>query len=107
MEVKKRLSGSIHDTAVFLQKEQLTDRKLWKRFVDQFRNGIDGENRGWRGEYWGKMLRGAVLVYQYTRDEELYAVLTETVRDMLTAVEPDGRVSSYSREREFDGWDLW
>ena len=107
MEVKKRLSGSIHDTAVFLQKEQLTDRKLWKRFVDQFRNGIDGENRGWRGEYWGKMIRGAVLVYQYTGDGELYESLTETVRDMLTAAEPDGRVSSYSREREFDGWDLW
>jgi len=107
MEVRKRMTGAIHETAMFLQKEQLTDRKLWKRFVDQFRNGIDGKNRGWRGEYWGKMIRGGVLVYEYTRDAELYDVLTETVRDMLTVAEPDGRVSSYSRETEFDGWDLW
>ena len=107
MENRKNLSGAIHNTAMFLQKEQLTDRTLWARFVDQFRQGIDGENRGWRGEYWGKMMRGGVLVYEYTRDETLYAVLTETVRDMLTVMEPDGRVSAYSRETELDGWDLW
>ena len=103
----KILTGAIHDTAMFLQKEQLSDTRQWKRFVDQFRDGIDGQNRGWRGEYWGKMMRGGVLIWEYTRDETLLAVLTGTVRDMLTVAEADGRVSSYSRETEFDGWDLW
>ena len=103
----KTLTGSINDAAVFLRNEQLTDSVLWKRFVDQFRNGIDGENRGWRGEYWGKMLRGGVLVYELTGDTELYRVLTQTVLDILTVMEQDGRVSSYAREKEFDGWDLW
>ena len=107
MDNKKTLTGAIHNAAMFLQKEQLLDSMLWKRFVDQFRSGIDGENRGWRGEYWGKMIRGGALVYEYTRDERLHDTLTETVRDMLTVAEPDGRVSSYSRETEFDAWDLW
>ena len=107
LQCEKQLSGCIHKAADFLQKEQLTDRTLWARFVDQFRDGIDGENRGWRGEYWGKMMRGGVLTWEYTRDDTLYAVLTETVRDMLTVAEADGRVSSYSRDTEFDAWDLW
>lgn len=104
---RKDLTGCIHAAAMFLQKEQLSDPTLWKRFVDQYRLQVDGLNRGWRGEYWGKMLRGAVLVYEYTRDNRLFAILTDTVRDMLTVAEPDGRVSSYSRDTEFDGWDIW
>lgn len=103
----KQLSGCIHEAAMFLQSEQLTDSVLWKRFVDQYRSGVDADNRGWRGEYWGKMMRGAVLVYEYSRDGSLYNTLTESVRDMLTVIEPDGRVSSYARQGEFDGWDLW
>ena len=93
--------------ANFLQKEQLTDRILWTKFVDLFRTQPDAENHGWRGEYWGKMMRGGALVYAYTRDEELYDVLTESVRDMLTVAEADGRVSTYPRDCEFDAWDLW
>ena len=96
------------DAAVrFLTAEQLKDAVLWRRFVRQFREQIDGSNRGWRGEYWGKMMRGAVTVYQYSRDPELFRILTESVRDMLTVAEEDGRVSSFSRETEFQAWDLW
>ena len=103
----KVMSGCMHNTALFLQKEQLSDPVLWKSFADQYRYQVDANNRGWRGEYWGKMMRGAVLIYEYTRDAALHSILTETVEDMLTVIEPDGRVSSYAREREFDGWDLW
>lgn len=104
---RKAFSGCTQLAAEFLQREQLTDTVQWQRFADQFRQGIDGSNRGWRGEYWGKMMRGAVLVYEYTREDALYEILTQSVKDMLTVAEPDGRVSSYSRETEFDAWDLW
>ena len=93
--------------ARFLQKEQLSDRVLWAKFVDLFRSQVDAENHGWRGEYWGKMMRGGALVYAYTLDDELYEILTESVRDMLTVAEADGRVSTYVRDLEFDAWDLW
>ncbi len=53
------------------------------------------------------MMRGSVLVYQYTKDEGLYQILTETVRDLISVAEPDGRVSSFDRETQFRAWDLW
>ena len=106
-EVRAQYHGTADETVRFLLDAQLLDSALWRRFVDQFRDGIDGENQGWRGEYWGKSMRGGALVYAYSHNEALYEVLTETVRDMLTVMEEDGRVSSYSRETEFDSWDIW
>ncbi len=100
-------NGLSKKTADFLLKNQLLDRVTWKKFVDQFRHPIDGTNNGWRGEYWGKMMRGGALVYEYSQDGELYDVLTETVRDMLTVIDKDGRISSFTKETEFRAWDLW
>ena len=99
--------GVANDTALFLQREHLCNEVLWRKFVDVFREKPDSENGGWRGEFWGKMMRGAALVYEYTRDEELYRVLTESVRDLLTVAEQDGRVSSYEKENDLFGWDVW
>ncbi len=100
-------SGTANATVDFLLREQIKNPSLWKKFVNQYREQIDGSDRGWRGEYWGKAIRGAILIYEYTRDEELYALLTETVRDMLTVAEEDGRVSSFTRDLEFTAWDIW
>ena len=73
------LVGSI----VVLQKEQLSDPVLWAKFVDVFRSQPDAVNQGWRGEYWGKMMRGACYTYRAlsakTPDDELYAVLVRCV----------------------------
>ena len=99
--------GVADNAALFLQNEQLKDAALWKKFVDIYRIKPDADNQGWRGEFWGKMMRGGVLVYEYTRDEELYRVLTDSVNDMMTVAEPDGRVSTYQKDAEFDSWDLW
>ncbi|MBR5545642.1 MAG: glycoside hydrolase family 127 protein [Clostridia bacterium] len=102
-----RFEGLADQAARWLQKEQLTNAEQWAKFVDVYRYQPDAENQGWRGEYWGKMMRGGALIYAYTQDEELYNVLTGTIRDMMTVAEKDGRVSSYAREGEFDSWDLW
>lgn len=105
--VNLKAYGVVDGAAQFLQKNQLKDRALWKKFVDVFVTRPDADNQGWRGEFWGKMMRGGVLVYQYTNDAELYEVLSETVADMLCTADGDGRVSSYVREKEFDAWDIW
>ena len=102
-----RLQGLAHKTALFFQKEQLTDKVLWKRFSDVYRIQQDGDNQGWRGEYWGKTMRGGAMVYAYTQDEELYHCLTDAVKDIMSVAEEDGRVSSYARDKEFDSWDIW
>ena len=59
-----KFSGVADGAARFLQKNQLSDPALWAKFVDLYRSQPDGENLGWRGEYWGKMMRGATLVSQ-------------------------------------------
>ena len=102
-----RLHGIIDKTAKYVETEQLSDPVLWAKFVEIFRIQPDSADNAWRGEYWGKMMRAGVLVYEYTRSEELFSVLTESVKDMLSTAEADGRVSSYNREGEFCGWDMW
>ena len=80
---------------------------LWKTFVNQFRLRLDGDTVGWRGEFWGKAMRGAVMVYEGCHDESLYQAITDSVRDMLTVADPDGKVTTYIGENEFHYWDLW
>jgi len=100
--------GALMDAIRFVERVQLLDADLWRLFVNQFRQGsVDDHDRGWRCEYWGKMMRGGCFTYQATKDEALYAVLEATVRDLLTAQDDLGRFSTYSPEKEFDGWDIW
>ena len=100
-------SGILDKTYKFIEEFQLTDKELWKRFVQQFREDADAADRGWRGEYWGKMMRGAAFVYTYTKNEKLYEILEETVEDMISAADELGRISTYPQDNEFCGWDLW
>ncbi len=91
-----------------LKKIQLMDVSAWAKFVNLFKHpGMDDQDYGWRCEYWGKMMRGACFTYQASPDDALYAVLEETVRDLLTAQDEHGRFSTYSLEAEFHGWDIW
>lgn len=102
-----KYQGFVQDAFEFIEDFQLLNPTVWRRFVQQFREDADGRDAGWRGEYWGKMMRGASLVYSYTKNEKLYEILCTTVRDMIDSADEDGRISSYAKEREFDGWDMW
>lgn len=86
---------------------QLRDADMWRLFVEQFRGNPDDHDAGWRGEFWGKMMRGACFVYSYSRDKALYNVLKQTVSDLVDSQDELGRISTYSVEKEYDGWDLW
>ena len=99
--------GKVAETVDFTTKKQLNDMALWKKFVNQFRVRLDANDNGWRGEYWGKMMRGGCLIYKYSGDEKLYKTLAYAVKDLLTTMDNMGRISSYTIEKEFSGWDLW
>lgn len=107
MEIKYSLKGLLDRAMRFAENKQLLDRTMWKCFVNQFKEETDRCDRGWRGEFWGKMMRGAALVYSYTENGELYKILEETVTDMISETADNGRISSYSLETEFNGWDIW
>ena len=106
---KKRTSfeGVFDQTIRYVEGIQLLDPVMWHRFVVQFRTEADSDDQGWRGEYWGKMMRGACFTYAYTQNEQLYDVLTETVAELVDSQKENGRISSYGQECEFTGWDLW
>ena len=93
--------------ARFLEENQLLIEQDWFLFVQQYFDHPDDADNGWRGEYFGKMMRGACMTYQYTRSEKLYELLTRAARHMLTAQGSLGRFSSYTVEKQFYGWDLW
>ena len=99
--------GAMDDMAVLIQENQLKQVRFWRVFVEQFRGDPDTLTSAWRGEYWGKMMRGACLTYQYTNDADLYKILEDTAKDMLTTQDELGRFSTYSVEGEFRGWDMW
>ena len=103
-----RYHGTLADTVPYVEEAQLLDPSLWALFVAQFRIGnTDDRDRGWRSEYWGKMMRGACLTYAYTQSEELYHILDASVRDLLTTQDALGRFTTYSVDAEFSGWDVW
>ncbi len=99
-------SGFVDESIKFIEDFQLLDTELWKRFVYQFEEKPDIDS-GWRGEYWGKMMRGACFVYSYTKNQELYSILENSVREMMTKADDLGRISSYPIEKEFESWDIW
>ena len=102
-----KCDGVIHETIKYIEEFQLLREDLWDRFVRQFKEEDADYENGWRGEYWGKMMRGACFVYSYSQNQKLYETLSHTVEDMLTAQEENGRISSYASNHEFDGWDIW
>ena len=104
---KSDYSGFVREYIDFIADFYLKDPIIWQRFVEQYRRRLDTDDCGWRGEYWGKMMRGGSFLYRCTRDEELYNALEATVLDMLTVDRIDGSVTTYNKERRFVGWDIW
>ena len=87
-------------------KEQYLDATYWSLLARQFSFPSDDDG-DWRGEFWGKYMRGACLTYQASPSPLLYQTLKTTVEELLSYQESDGRLSTYPREKEFTGWDLW
>lgn len=110
-ENKAEFNGFIDETIKFIEDFQLMRKDVWKRLVEQFRIEADstGEFKSgtWKGEFWGKLMRGACFVYSYTNNEALYDILKETVEDIITTQDSYGRISAYSIDREFKDWDIW
>ncbi len=100
-------NGYANTIIKYIEERQLLDEELWNRFIEQFTFNSDDEDCGWRGEYWGKMMRGGCFVYRYTKSDKLFACLTEAIKGMLDARRPEGRFSTYSLGMEFNGWDMW
>lgn len=78
---KAKIEGPLMDNLLFVIKDQLKDVSMWRKFVEPFRTKEDRDNF-WRGEFFGKQMRGVSLAYQVRQDEELYAILTDAAKDL-------------------------
>ncbi len=100
--------GDILNTHIgFIETLQLMDTGLWDIITKIFSTDIDDSDNGWRCEFWGNLMCGACLIYEYTKREHLYEVLTEAVKDMLKKQDDLGRFSTYSIKNEFHGRDIY
>lgn len=101
-----KMHGTMDDYVRFVTESQLKSRERWKKLIQPFSTREDSDGF-WRGEFFGKEMRGAALIYTYSGDEELYSVLEEAAKEVLATQDELGRISTYSVGSEFNGWDLW
>ncbi len=100
-------TGIYQNYLAFTLRHQLLSPETWEDFVRVFTADSDDQDKGWRCEYWGKMMRGACLCCRATGNEALYGLLRDTVESFLRVQRPDGRFSTYSASCQLTGWDLW
>lgn len=102
-----RYGGYVKYSIDFVKEKQLLDKELWIKFIEVFHTLEDGVDKGWRGEYWGKMMRGACHTYMYDNDKKLYDIIDFAVTELLKQQDEFGRFSTYNTQLEFHGWDVW
>ncbi len=100
-------SGEYDKANKFVERHQLLNETLWEMFIEMYAVRPDDVDRGWRGEYWGKMMRGACWTYKYTQNPKLYEMLKKAVIGLLDTADDLGRIASYTTNAEFNGWDMW
>lgn len=105
-------AGKIHlhgylDKCIRLNQNKWLKKLLpWHDLVDLYRTP---RKRSAIGEMWGKAMLGSALVYRYTGDEKLKAMLVATTADLLTTVRPNGSIACDPPEQQpnKDGGDVW
>ena len=100
-----RLSGLLGQAVARSCTERL--KKVdYHQLTEPFRLRNEADN-AWRCEFWGKLVRSAILTNCHERDPELAGMIETTVREMLATRTPDGCISSYPAEKQLGGWDVW
>jgi len=72
-----------------------------------FSDHTDDDDPQFKGEFWGKWYTSAMLAYGYKPEEAYREIINASLKEILETQEKDGRISSYSREKTFDMWDIW
>ena len=93
----KSLGGNILKSVNFVIKHQLLNQELWDTFIEQFSFKDDSLDGGWRGEYFGKMMRGASYVYKVSNNEVLYETLKNACLNLIKLQAENGRLSYTSK----------
>ena len=85
--------------------ENLVKRTNWAGLVVPFRERY--ETNSWRGEFWGKMIRGAILLAYTTQDAELKKLIKETVYDIISTQDENGCITTVAEKNQPGLWEVW
>lgn len=78
----------------------------YAHLVEPFRLRNERDAR-WRCEFWGKIVRSAILSWREQPDDELLIIIENAVKDIISTQTPDGCISSYPYELQTQDWDIW
>ena len=101
-----RMQGLI-DGKLRLVCEQTLKKIDMHALADYFRYRTDAFATG---EFWGKLMRACCMTYEYTRDEQLLAIIKTAVDDLLSLQDADGDLSTCQKATQPKGAcgsDLW
>ena len=85
--------------------ENLVKRTNWAGLVVPFRERY--ETNSWRGEFWGKMIRGAILLAYTTQDAELKKLIKETVYDIISTQDENGCITAVAEKNQPGLGEVW
>ena len=100
--ILKGLLGNALDLTIAARLKTVDYDLLVEPFSKRYEN--DG---AWRCEFWGKIVRSAITAAYHTGDAELRAIIDKTVKDLMATQTPDGCISSYPKDKQLTGWDIW
>ena len=103
---KLTLGGYPGSLIKMIIEQEYLDKDKYHLFASQFKLHSDLKG-SWRGEFWGKFIRGAIECYKACKNERLYKIIEDSVFEIIGYMEEDGTLSSYEKEYRLTGWDIW
>lgn len=100
------LSGYPGSLVRLVEEKEFLDESKYHLFASQFDLRSDASG-SWRGEYWGKFVRGACTCYRYLPSQKLYRCIENSVLEMVEIAKKNGTLSTYPPEKDLFGWDVW
>ena len=99
------LQGPLGDS-LRLSIENRLKKVDYGHLVEPFKLRNERDQR-WRCEFWGKIVRSAILSWRGRPDDELLALIKGAVAGLAATQTPDGCISSYPAELQTQDWDIW
>ena len=104
-------AGNIHlqgrlGKALELTRDNRLKKVDYAKLVRSFRDYEDHDGR-WRGEFWGKIVRSAIRVWQLCPDEELAAMIRAAVKGLCDCADTQGALTTYPPDIRCTDWDIW
>ncbi len=100
-----RLQGALGNALLKTSENRL--KKVDYRLLESVFIERNEDDDGWRCEFWGKIVRSAILANHSLRDPELAEIIRKTAHNVMATQSPDGCISSYPAGKQTEAWDIW